>query len=314
MKIYVLVVTETWHKVSGLKHFIALAYSKCCVFKKEMHATKNDSIHTDTSDSDFFKNSQYCTCLSHLLQKSVQVWWITKLHSIFSSLGPFIAINIFHWCLVRSQPFAGTGRFLACLFAILNRQPIIKWLRASGMNSWLWKKWVRVFCIVFHDIMLSCKMWCMQINGRKLVMLPETELSLTLFSVTHPGLVAVRVGMFWQPTSEPIVRETETTGKEDTYKFWQAKQRWGEMIDEFYTRLRTLANTCDLHDVRQEILTQILHGCLSSRLRRKDWWTIVRCSVEKIHWQVWKRFVRTWCARHQNPLSERQRPWEKEAV
>ena len=41
------------------------------------------------------------------------------------------------------------------------------------------------------------------------------------------------------------------------------------LIDEFYTRLRTLANTCDFHDVRQEILTQILHRCLSSRLRRR---------------------------------------------
>ena len=158
---YVLVIIEIWHKVSGLKHFIKLVYSKCCVFKKEMPATKNDSIYTDTSDSDFFKNSQDCTCLSHLPQKSVQVWWITELHSVFSSVGPFIAINNFHWCLVRSQPSAGTGRFLACLFAILNRQPIIKWLRASGMNSWLWKNESEfsAFMIVLLDIMLSCKMW-----------------------------------------------------------------------------------------------------------------------------------------------------------
>ena len=41
------------------------------------------------------------------------------------------------------------------------------------------------------------------------------------------------------------------------------------MIDEFHTRLRTPANTCDFHDVKQEILPHILHGCLSSRLRRK---------------------------------------------
>ena len=55
----------------------------------------------------------------------------------------------------------------------------------------------------------------------------------------------------------------------EIYKLRQAKQTRGETIDEFHTRLRTLANTCDFHDVKQEILTQILHGCLSSRLRRR---------------------------------------------
>ena len=40
----------------------------------------------------------------------------------------------------------------------------------------------------------------MQMNSRKLVMQPETdigsELPLTLLSVTHPGLAAVKVDMF----------------------------------------------------------------------------------------------------------------------
>ena len=30
---------------------------------------------------------------------------------------------------------------------------------ALELLSWLWKKQVRVFCVVFHDSMLSCKMW-----------------------------------------------------------------------------------------------------------------------------------------------------------
>ena len=47
------------------------------------------------------------------------------------------------------------------------------------------------------------------------------------------------------------------------------KQTREETIDEFHTRLRTLANTCDFQYVKQEIMTQILHGCLSSHLRRK---------------------------------------------
>ena len=46
----------------------------------------------------------------------------------------------------------------------------------------------------YCDIMLSCKMWLshMQMNGRKLVMRPETdvgnELPLILFDVTYPDL------------------------------------------------------------------------------------------------------------------------------
>ena len=55
----------------------------------------------------------------------------------------------------------------------------------------------------------------------------------------------------------------------EIYKFRQAKQTRGETIDEFHTRLRTLANSCNFHDVKQEIVTQIVHGCLPSRLRRK---------------------------------------------
>ena len=40
----------------------------------------------------------------------------------------------------------------------------------------------------------------------------SSELPLTLFGVTHPGLAAVKVGMFWQPTSNPDfwARERET--------------------------------------------------------------------------------------------------------
>ena len=41
-------------------------------------------------------------------------------------------MNIFHQCLVRSGPFAGTGRLLAGLFPFLCRWPIVNQLRASG--------------------------------------------------------------------------------------------------------------------------------------------------------------------------------------
>ena len=46
-------------------------------------------------------------------------------------------------------------------------------------------------------------------------------------------------------------------------------QQKEESIDSFYTRLRALAATCDFHDQDREILSQVLHGCVSSRIRRK---------------------------------------------
>ena len=51
---------------------------------------------------------------------------------------------------------------------------------------------------------------------------PETdvgsELPLTLFDATYPGLAAARVGLFWQPTSHPDVTETETEQERDCLK------------------------------------------------------------------------------------------------
>ena len=55
----------------------------------------------------------------------------------------------------------------------------------------------------------------------------------------------------------------------ETYKFRQTVQQKEESIDSFYTHLRALAATCDFHDQDREILSQVLHGCVSSRIRRK---------------------------------------------
>ena len=54
-------------------------------------------------------------------------------------------------------------------------------------------------------------------------------------------------------------------------KFRYINQNKGETIDSFHTRLRALATNCDFqfHDTDSEIFTQILHGCTSSRLRRR---------------------------------------------
>ena len=93
-----------------------------------------------------------------------------------------MAINIFHRCLVRSQPLAGASRFLAGLFTFLSRQPIANQLRACVRN------WFRTIitttpksdfvCVLHFAILCWAVKWgwsCMQLNGRKLVMQPETD-------------------------------------------------------------------------------------------------------------------------------------------
>ena len=88
---------------------------------------------------------------------SVKAWQISALLSVSLSLGLSRAINIFHWCLVRSGPFTGTARFLASLFTFLSRWPTGSELvkrTGSKQSSWLQKNQVRVFC----TIVLICEM------------------------------------------------------------------------------------------------------------------------------------------------------------
>ena len=55
----------------------------------------------------------------------------------------------------------------------------------------------------------------------------------------------------------------------EEYNFRQAKQQHGENIDAFHTRLRQLAQTCEIADIDKEVKTQMIIGCLSQRLRRQ---------------------------------------------
>ena len=79
--------------------------------------------------------------------------------------------TIFHWCLVRSWPLAGTAcKFLVCLFTFLSMQHKVNQLRVrtsgrtgSELPSWLLGEevevgGVRVFCGVFCDMMPNCEM------------------------------------------------------------------------------------------------------------------------------------------------------------
>ena len=51
--------------------------------------------------------------------------------------------------------------------------------------------------------------------------------------------------------------------------FRKIKQREGESIDSFHSKLRRVVLTCDFHDINKEIKTQVIQNCSSQRLRRK---------------------------------------------
>ena len=55
----------------------------------------------------------------------------------------------------------------------------------------------------------------------------------------------------------------------EVYNFRQAKQKDGETLESFHTRLRSLAKTCDFANPDKEIKEQIILNCQSNPLRRK---------------------------------------------
>ena len=72
--------------------------------------------------------------------------------------------------------------------------------------------------------------------------------------------------------AEKALREYFTPQKNfefEVYKFRQAKQLPGENISAYHTKLKQLAKSCDFHDEKREIKTQIIQNGISSKLRRK---------------------------------------------
>jgi hypothetical protein len=55
----------------------------------------------------------------------------------------------------------------------------------------------------------------------------------------------------------------------ETYLFRQARQQPTETLDQFTTRLRQLASTCEFTSIEKEIKSQIILNCSSSHLRRR---------------------------------------------
>ena len=91
-----------------------------------------------------------------------QITALLSVSLIGLNMGPSMAISISHQRLVRSWTFAGAHSFLAGLFILPSRQSIVNRFRTSGRNWFrtiirtMKKKQVRVFCIVFWDVTLSC--------------------------------------------------------------------------------------------------------------------------------------------------------------
>ncbi len=55
----------------------------------------------------------------------------------------------------------------------------------------------------------------------------------------------------------------------EIYRFRQAKQSPGENLDQYHTKLRQLAESCDFADKEKEIKTQIIQNSSSAKLRRQ---------------------------------------------
>ena len=55
----------------------------------------------------------------------------------------------------------------------------------------------------------------------------------------------------------------------EVYNFQQTKQKDGESLDSFHTRLRQLAKTCEFGDIDKEIKEYIILTCSSNSLRRR---------------------------------------------
>ena len=73
---------------------------------------------------------------------------------------------------------------------------------------------------------------------------------------TPDGNVPDEYGVAKRSLTEFFTPKKNTTY--EIFKFRQGSQNSGETIDSFYTRLRTLASTCDFHDADKEILSRIL--------------------------------------------------------
>ena len=141
-----------------------------------MCTAKHDATHID---SDFFKNSPALTssnsCLLCLLHSSVQARCMTALASVSFSLGPSLVINmrlstwtsikcdrhfVFPWFYILKLHSLGT--LLAGMTEVMAE--VLRYWQFITMTE---KEQVRTFCVVFFDMMPSCRM-CLVPHANKL--------------------------------------------------------------------------------------------------------------------------------------------------
>ena len=63
--------------------------------------------------------------------------------------------------------------------------------------------------------------------------------------------------------------EPQKNRRYEVYRFRQTTQAASETLDQYHTRLRTIAQTCEFQDVDFEVEEQIIIGGSSSRIRKR---------------------------------------------
>ena len=63
--------------------------------------------------------------------------------------------------------------------------------------------------------------------------------------------------------------EPQKNRRYEVYRFRQTTQAASETLDQYHTRLRTMAQTCEFQDVDFEVEEQIIIGGSSSRIRKR---------------------------------------------
>ena len=63
--------------------------------------------------------------------------------------------------------------------------------------------------------------------------------------------------------------EPQKDRRYEVYWFRQTTQAASETLDQYHTRLRTMAQTCEFQDVDFEVEEQIIIGGSSSRIRKR---------------------------------------------
>ena len=87
---------------------------------------------------------------------------------------------------------------------------------------------------------------------------------------THQGF-ARHWGRLWYRQSETqrAFLAKEEYSIYERYQFKQVRQHEGELIDQFASRLRILAETCEFESTDDSLADQILVNCCSARLKEK---------------------------------------------